>query len=204
MAPRAARSYAPSPATTRRSRAAGGAAKGFSLGVDVLRGVTRPWSHCMEAPATTDGAGGAAESGRRHPAEGCAVLTPRGPLAQLGERCPCTAEVRGSTPLRSTTDLQVTRVLRALRETSRKACCNPSATEMRAFRWDWLGLVGADWDGATSRRVRLDRLLRLLAELPQATRRGRCPRRVCTAAQGSVKTNPRSNTRSQAATASAS
>jgi len=80
MAPRAARSYAPSPATTRRSRAAGGAARGFSLGVDVLRGVTRPWSHCMEAPATTDGAGGAAESGRRHPAEGCAVLTPRGPL----------------------------------------------------------------------------------------------------------------------------
>ena len=30
----------------------------------------------------------------------------RGPLAQLGERRLCTAEVSGSNPLRSTTDLQ--------------------------------------------------------------------------------------------------
>jgi len=54
----------------------------------------------------------------------------------------CTAEVRGSTPLRSTTDLQGNRVLRALRETSRKVYCNPSATQMHAFRWDWLALTG--------------------------------------------------------------
>jgi hypothetical protein len=40
--------------------------------------------------------------------QGCRYTErPRGPLAQLGERRLCTAEVRGSTPLRSTTDLQV-------------------------------------------------------------------------------------------------
>jgi len=80
MAPRAARSYAPSPATTWRSRAAGGAAKGFSLGVDVLRGVTRPWSHWMEAPATRTGPGAPlrAVGGIRPRAALC--VRPRGPL----------------------------------------------------------------------------------------------------------------------------
>ena len=58
-----------------------------------------------------------------------------------------TAEVRGSTPLRSTTDLQGNRALRALREASRQPCCNHSATQIRAPSWDWLGLGGARRDG---------------------------------------------------------
>src|SRR5665648_241656 len=43
----------------------------------------------------------------------CAALylRPRGPLAQLGERRLCTAEVTGSRPVRSTTDLQGNRAL---------------------------------------------------------------------------------------------
>ena len=63
---------------------------------------------------------------------------PRGPLAQLGERRLCTAEVRGSTPLRSTTDLQGNRALHALRKPSAQAVCNHSATQIRASRWDGL------------------------------------------------------------------
>jgi len=46
--------------------------------------------------------------------------------------------------------LQGNRALRALRETPRKPCCNHSATQMRAFRWDQLGFVGARCDDATS------------------------------------------------------
>jgi hypothetical protein len=43
---------------------------------------------------------------RAHSLPHALYLRPRGPLAQLGERRPCTAEVSGSNPLRSTSDLQ--------------------------------------------------------------------------------------------------
>src|SRR5665647_1490777 len=83
-------------------------------------------------------------------------LRPRGPLAQLGERRLCTAEVTGSRPVRSTSDLQVNRAPRAPRETSRKPRCNHSATQIPAHRWGWLGLAGTRWhkqDYYRARRV---------------------------------------------------
>ena len=49
--------------------------------------------------------------------------------------------------MRSTTDLQVNRVLRALRKTSEMALCNHSATEIRASGWDEMGSDGNCWDG---------------------------------------------------------
>jgi len=60
----------------------------------------------------------------------------------------------GSPPLRSATDLQRHRVLRALRETPK----SPSATQIRAPGWERLGFVGAVWDGLTVRRGRRLRL----------------------------------------------
>ena len=54
------------------------------------------------------------------------ILPPRGPLAQLGERRLCTAEVRGSTPLRSTNSFTLRSgclcVLWALRPPERASC----------------------------------------------------------------------------------
>ena len=45
--------------------------------------------------------------------------------------CVCTAEVRGSTPLRSTSDLQVDRARQAPRETSREPADNPVTMNVR-------------------------------------------------------------------------
>ena len=64
---------------------------------------------------------------------------PRGPLAQLGERRLCTAEVTGSSPVRSTNDLQRNRVLRALREPSEMAADNPLTNKLGATG------CGCDW-----------------------------------------------------------
>jgi hypothetical protein len=61
--------------------------------------------------------------------------------------CVCTAEVRGSTPLRSTTDLQGSCALHALRETPEMAVCNHPATQIRASCWALLGSSDTRWDG---------------------------------------------------------
>jgi hypothetical protein len=64
-------------------------------------------------------------------------LRPRGPLAQLGERRLCTAEVADSNPTRSTNDLQGNRVLRALRETPERSADNPMTNKLGAARCGW-------------------------------------------------------------------
>ncbi len=62
----------------------------------------------------------------------------RGPLAQLGERRPCTAEVRGSNPLRSTTPFALRRRgfsrSRAQFSTSETASCKRPANALRRSR----------------------------------------------------------------------
>jgi hypothetical protein len=65
----------------------------------------------------------------------------------------CTAEVRGSTPLRSVADLQGERAARALRETPREPFSDHSATQIRASVWGWLRLVGTGRDGTCRRRT---------------------------------------------------
>jgi hypothetical protein len=69
----------------------------------------------------------------------------------MGERRLCTAEVTSSILVRSTTDLQVNRVLRAFPETPKRPFATilqpKSATQIRASGWDEAGLVGPCWDG---------------------------------------------------------
>ena len=61
----------------------------------------------------------------------------------------CTAEVRGSTPLRSTTDLQVDRGLRTPQRTPETGRCNHSATQIAALGWERTGRDGCGGDAET-------------------------------------------------------
>ena len=61
----------------------------------------------------------------------------------------CTAEVRGSTPLRSTTNLQVDRGLRTPQRTPETGRCNHSATQIAALGWERTGRDGCGGDAET-------------------------------------------------------
>ena len=92
------------------------------------------------------------QSGARH----AVYCGSRGPLAQLGERRLCTAEVSGSNPLRSTS--LFTLVCRDFvispspRKRPQKPLCKPSANERSGRERHFLVLGGTRWQSGRAHR----------------------------------------------------